>query len=323
MSPSILVVGATGNTGVGVVDTLVDLIPKSSRFASHAIIALTRDASGASAKAISDKHSAVQVVEKDWLTIDAAWLKERGVERLFVAPQSGPTHFTDESLFLNEALRANVEYVVRISTTTCNVKPDAPAFYTRNHWAVEAMLETPAFDAMHWSSLQPNLFTSLVTTPLLGWLDKYRKEGKKDTLRIMIDADHPIALIDPREVGIVAGHLLVTEDVTKHDKQKYTLVGPSDVTGRDAVDLLEKHAGTKVEDVVFRDNDTNVNAAIAGGIRKVLAETLKYALVPSYDGGNSTKATPTSPQVLELYELHVGAHETWDKALAGAATSGK
>ena len=315
MSPSILIVGATGNTGVGVVDTIMQLAPKTS-FANHDIIALTRDTKGSSAQAMAAKHESLRLIEKDWTMIDAAWLKEHEVERLFVASHNGVSHFTDESLFLNAALQAQVKYVVRISTTNSNIGPDTRVFYARNHWAVETMLETPQFESMHWSSLQPNGFISLVTPALTGWLETYRKSGKKDTLRLILDGDHPNALIDPQEIGAVAAHLLVAEDTAKHNKQKYILVGPTNVSGKEAVKLLEKHAGTDVPDVVYQDT-SYVEYLKSTGTPANVIESLRMAPSSGYEGANSVEASPTSPEVLELYRLHVGALDTYEKALAG------
>jgi hypothetical protein len=45
MTPSILIVGATGNTGRGVVRTLPNLLQSSSSLTGSCIIALTRSAS--------------------------------------------------------------------------------------------------------------------------------------------------------------------------------------------------------------------------------------------------------------------------------------
>lgn len=314
MSPSILIVGATGNTGVGVVNTIMDIASKTA-FANHEIIALTRDTNGTSAKKLASAHPSLKMIAQDWTMIDAKWLEEHEVERLFIASHNGVSHFTDESLFLNAALRAGVKYVVRISTTVTNIGPDTKVFYARNHWAVETMLETPEFEAMQWSSLQPNGFISLVTPALTGWLENYRKTGKKDTLRLMVDDEHPIALIDSQEIGAVAAHLLVQEDTSKHNKRKYCLVGPTDFTGKEAVALLEKHAGTDVPEVVYRDTSFVDYAKSAGTPANVL-ESLRLAPASGYDGGASTKTTPTSPEVLELYKLHVGAMDEYEKALA-------
>jgi uncharacterized protein YbjT (DUF2867 family) len=320
MSPSILVVGATGNTGGGVVDTVLELAPNTP-FADHTIIALTRNAQGSSAKALASKYGGrLQILEKDWTMIDAAWLKEHEVERLFIASHNGVSQFVDESLFLTAALEAKcVKYVCRISTTHANVGPDTPVWYARTHWAIETLLETPQFGAMHWSSLQPNGFISLVGSSLDSWLKTYRESGKKEKLRLAIDGDNPVALIDPYEVGVVAGHLLVSDDTAKHNKQKYILVGPTNVSGKEAVALLEKYAGTSVDNVVYRDTSFVDYLVSSGAYPESVAASLRLAPRSGYDGGDSVERSPTSPEVLELYKLKNGALEAYEKALAAIA----
>jgi uncharacterized protein YbjT (DUF2867 family) len=69
--PAFLIVGATGNTGGGVVKTLASLLPQNDHFSAYRIIALTRDANGSTAKELAEIDN-VEVVEKDWTYIDAA-----------------------------------------------------------------------------------------------------------------------------------------------------------------------------------------------------------------------------------------------------------
>lgn len=318
MSPSsILIVGATGNTGVGVVKTLVSNLA-SSPFAQHKLIALTRDASGKTAKELASLSDNVEVVEKNWTAIDSDWLKERQVQRLFIASHNGVTHFVDESLFLNYALEAGVEYAVRISTTRANIGAASPVWYGRTHWAIESMLEDPSFSSMAWTSLQPNVFQAYCYPPLVQWLEKYRKTGEKGTLRYNDDGENPLATIDATEVGNIAGLLLLHLDVSKHSRKKYVLVGPTDITGKEAVQLLEKHAGTKVDDVVFRDTSF-VEALKGTSYPQNVIPSLALAPRAGYDGSLSVKGSPTSPEVLEFYTLKVGAYEAYDEALAAVS----
>jgi uncharacterized protein YbjT (DUF2867 family) len=69
----------------------------------------------------------------------------------------------------------------------------------------------------------------------------------------MMSEDACMAVIDSDEVGVFAAHLLTTKDVGVHNKAKYILNGPKDITGRLIVDLVEEQLGTKVENVSFKD----------------------------------------------------------------------
>lgn len=302
---SLLIAGATGNTGVGVVRTL------SSLNVGGRIIALTRHAQGSTAKALASLPG-VDVVEKDWTMVDAAWLRDHDVKRIFIASHNNVSHFVDESLFLNYALEAGVEYTVRISTTKANVTPNSPAYYGRSHWAVEAMLATPEFKAMQWTSLQPNVFTQVVVPTMAAWLHEYRHTGNKGTFKTMIDRDTNIALVDSVEVGNVAGRLLALADVSAHNGQKYVVVGPSNVTGREQVALLEKLAGTTVDDVVYRDLSW---VGYMTDLPANLVPSILLAPRSGYNGGSSLEKSPTSPAVLALCPPRHGALEQMEEML--------
>lgn len=143
MAPTILVAGATGNTGRSVVRTLSKLL-KTTIFSGHRILALTRSSRGTIAQELAGLPN-VEVVEQNWVEITADWLRHNNVMRAFIASHVHPNQFAEESTFHLAALTAGVQYVVRISTTAANVRPDCPAYYPRTHWVIEALLSSPAF----------------------------------------------------------------------------------------------------------------------------------------------------------------------------------
>lgn len=313
-SPTFLVVGATGNTGGGVVRTLAELLPKSEKFKNHRILAQTRNAKGAVALELA-KISNIEVLEKNWTSIDADWLKENEIERIFIAAQNDPTHFTDESLFLTNALQAGIKYVVRISTTKSNIGPATKVYYARTHWAIETMLETDDFKDMAWTSLQPNVFVSVYQPLAEDWLREYKKTGKQTPFKIMLDKDAGVGIIDSHEVGNIAGHLLAQEDPSPHNRKKYVLAGPSDMSAKDIVELVEKHANTKIEDVKYRDTSF-ADAMLKAGHPPSVAKSLAHAPASGFDGQCSIKVEPTSPEILKLYAPKNHARDQIDAALA-------
>lgn len=152
MAPIFLIVGATGNTGKGVIEALPKLLRASRHFSNHRILALTRSRDSAVAQRLA-KLEGVEIAEQNWTEITADWLRENDVERAFIASHNQPTQFAEESTFHRSALDAGVKYVVRISTTAANVRPDCKAYYPRTHWAIETMLSSTEFRALQWSSL--------------------------------------------------------------------------------------------------------------------------------------------------------------------------
>ncbi|GKT97399.1 hypothetical protein CT0861_03316 [Colletotrichum tofieldiae] len=297
MAPTILVVGATGNTGRGVVETLSELLQTNTTFSGHRILALTRSSSGAAAQQLARLPS-VEVAEQNWVEITPDWLRQQNVARAFIAPHNQPNQFAEESTFHLAALQAGVQYVVRISTTAANVRPDCPAYYPRTHWAIEALLSSPEFRALRWTSLQPNVFSHLYLYTAAELVKNFGKTGKQDTLRLMAPEDAPVGIVDPSEVGRLAAHLLTQEDVTPHDRAKYVVNGPEDITGRQIVEMAEKYMGAKVDDVSFGDLSFVDHQAEQTRESKNVILSIKQALNTAREG-KCTSST-TSKEVLQL-----------------------
>ena len=298
MSPSFLIVGATGNTGRGVVEILSDTLRASSTFSEHRIIAQTRSANSSTAKEFA-KLSNVEVVELNWPTITSQWLREHKVERVFIASHNQPNQFAEESGFFYAALKAGVQYVVRISTTASNVRPDCPAYYPRQHWAIEKMLESSAYDKLHWTSLQPNAFLGMWLSSAAEMINKVQNgEGKQDTLRLMANKDKPVGAIEPMDISVVAAKLLLENDTAKHNKAKYVLNGPESITGAQIVAMVEERIAAKVDNVVFRDNSMLDDFAAASPQLKHLLATMKEAADETFDSPLPT--VPTSQEILDF-----------------------
>lgn len=312
MAPAFLVVGATGNTGKGVVETLPELLKASKVFSDHRILALTRSKDSAVAQQIA-KLPGVEVVEQTWTEITADWLRQNEVVRAFIASHNEPTQFAEESAFLLNALNAGVEYVVRISTTAANVYPDCQTYYPRSHWAIEALLSSPEFEALKWSSLQPNVFLSIVVGPITESIKQYRKTGKPAKISTILAADAPVAPIDGAEVGVFAAHLLAQKDIDVHNKAKYVLNGPEDITGRQLVKMAEEHMDAKVEDTTFKDvSFVDAMAANSKG-SKNLVLSLKRSQETGWAG--KCTASTTSKEVLEIAPPKRTAAEVLDAML--------
>ncbi|KAI0431955.1 hypothetical protein F5Y09DRAFT_303486 [Xylaria sp. FL1042] len=297
MAPTILIAGATGNTGRAVVETLSGLLGKSSVLSGHRIIALTRSSNGLVAQKLA-KLPGVEVVEQNWVEITSEWLRKNEVIRAFIASPPTIGQFIYESTFLVAALEADVKYVVRISTFAPNVRPDAVPFYARAHWAIEALLGTPEFERLQWTSLQPNSFSPLYLTAAAEFIKQYRRTGKQDTLRLIGSADAPVGIIDPDEIGVLAALLLAQQDPTPHNKGKYVVNGPEDLSGSQIVKMVEDHIGAKVEDVSFKDLSFVEVYAAHSPEPKHIVMSIRASAKYQWEGFGS--ASTTSKQVLEL-----------------------
>ncbi|KAJ5858661.1 hypothetical protein N7534_003938 [Penicillium rubens] len=301
MSPTILIVGATGNTGQAVAETLPRLLQSSNALSGHRVIALTRSMKSPVAQKLA-KLPGVEVIEQNWVEITSDWLCEHQVTRAFIASHNEPNHFAEESTFHIAALNAGVEYVVRISTTAANVRPDYPAYYPRAHWAIEALLSSPEFANLQWTSLQPNVFSGFYFSSAVELIKQYRKTGKQETLKLLASEDAPVGVIDPYEVGVFAARLLSQEEVSVHNKAKYVLNGPEDVTGRQIVKMVEQYIGTQVDHVSYKDMSFldllyEHKFAPTGQSKNVIL-SIRHAPETAWEG--KCTASTTSKEVLEL-----------------------
>ncbi|KAH7385925.1 NmrA-like family protein [Pyrenochaeta sp. MPI-SDFR-AT-0127] len=297
MAPTLLIAGATGNTGRGVVETLSKLLKTSQTFQGHRIVALTRSSKSPAAQQLAQLPN-VDVVELNWIEITPDWLREQEVVRAFIASHNEPNQFAEESTFHVAALRAGVKYVVRISTTAANVHPDCNVYYPRTHWAIETMLSSSEFKNLQWTSLQANVFSNFYLSNAVEFVKKYRKHGKQGILSLMASPDAPVGIIDPHDVGIVAAHLLLQGDPTAHNKAKYVLNGPEDITGNQIVKLVEEHIGAKVENVIYKDLSFIEQMAAASKQSTNVILSLKYALDTAWEG--MCTASTTSKEILDL-----------------------
>lgn len=298
MAPTILVVGATGNTGKGVVETLPGLLRNSPTLSQHRILALTRSKDSETAQKLATL-SGVDLAEQNWIEINSKWLRDHEVVRVFIASHNEPTQFAEEGQFLVEALQAGIQYVVRISTTAANVFPGNLAYYPRSHWAIEQMLSQPDFKEMHWTSLQPNVFFPYVLGTAAEFIKEYRDTGKQSQLSIMLAADAPVAVIDALDVGVVAAHLLAQDDTGTYNQAKLVLNGPQDLTGQQIVALVEEQIGAKVEDVKYKDVSAIeqwADATTSGS--KNLIRSITHAPEVSWEG--KTKSDTTSEEILKI-----------------------
>lgn len=298
MAPTILVVGATGNTGKGVIEALPGLLRHSPTLSQHRILALTRSKNSETAQKFAALPG-VDLVEQNWIEINSKWLRDHEVVRVFIASHNEPTQFAEEGQFLVEALRAGIQYVVRISTTAANVVPGNLAYYPRSHWAIEQMLSQPEFRGMHWTSLQPNVFFPYVLGTAAEFIKEYRNTGKQGQLSIMLAGDAPVGVIDALDVGVVAAHLLAQDDTGTHHQAKLVLNGPQDLTGQQIVALVEKHIGAKVEDVKYKDVSAIeqwADATTSGS--KNLIRSITHAPEVYWEG--KTKSSTTSEEVLKI-----------------------
>jgi uncharacterized protein YbjT (DUF2867 family) len=297
MAPTILIIGATGNTGKNVARQLPKLLELSN--SSYRILGLTRSLENPVSQKLA-KLPHVEMQEKDWTTIDAAWLRSQEVAKVYIAPHNLPHQFVEESALHVALLHADVKYVVRVSTNVEYIGPTNPVYYGRSHWAIENLLSQPEFNSLQWTSLQPNFFTASYLAVAADWIKAYRTTGKQETLAMNPSADTAVAMIDPEDVGNIGAHLLALEDPTPHNHARYVLSGPEDVTGKDIVELVEQYAGVKVQKVEFKSTSWLDDLVKTGVFPEKVLPSVLAGCEPLWQGKCSLAGTPTSNEIMEL-----------------------
>ncbi|OAA35884.1 NmrA-like family protein [Beauveria brongniartii RCEF 3172] len=117
-----------------------------------------------------------------------------------------------------------------------------------------------------------------------GWQAGDREAGKQETLRLLLSEDAPVGIIDSDDVGILAAHLLVAEDVTRHNKAKYVLNGPENISGRHIVAMAEEYLGTKVETVAYKDTSFIEDMAAQSDESRNVILSIKHAADTVWEG---------------------------------------
>jgi hypothetical protein len=161
------------------------------------------------------------------------------------------------------------------------------------------MLSQPEFQALQWTSLQPNVFFSFALGPAAEYIKASRTAGSSGKLGLMLDATTPMGVVDAVDVGVLAAHLLVLDDPSAYNQARLVVNGPEDISGEEVVALVESHIGRKVENVEYRDVSPINQWADATPLgSKNVIRSLSRALVTGWEG--KCEVSTTSPEVLKL-----------------------
>ena len=221
MAGTILVTGATGNIGSGLVPSLI------AKGAS--VRALVRDAT----KAQGLRDQGVEVVIGDFdkpETLDAAFSR---VDKVFLVTAPNPAQVTQASNGIAAAKRAGSPYVVRLSARALDTVPDSPARVTRQHAEIDAELKA---SGLAYTILRPHFFmqNTLMAAGSVA----------SDGAVYMAMKDGKVGMIDVRDIVDVAAKVL-TED--GHEGKTYDLTGPASISFHDVAAGLSKALGREIK----------------------------------------------------------------------------
>lgn len=242
---TVLVMGATGTVGSGVVRIL--------RERRVAVRAFSRDGDRARAVLGADVEVAVgDLAEPD--TIDAAF---EGVDSAFLGCPNHPRQFDYEANAVDAAARAGVHRLVKLSAL--GAEAGSPLAFWDAHGRVEERLDRSGVPAV---VLRPTFYMS----GLLASAEDVRRAGKL----FLPAGDAKVAMIDPRDVAAAAAAALAGEGQVG---QRYRLTGPEAVTFSSVAEELSAAVGYPVE-LVDIPGDTARAAMVEAGMPAWVADNL-------------------------------------------------
>jgi uncharacterized protein YbjT (DUF2867 family) len=248
MMKKMLVTGATGNVGSGVVREL------QGRGVS--VRAFVRDPD----KAAAMLGDGVELVSGDFSNPESMRRALEGVEGVFLACANDPRQVEYETGVIDAARQAGVRRIVKLSALGAEI--GSPVAFWDWHGRIEEHLLTSGIPAV---VLRP----TFSMTNLLGSADAVRHAGS-----LFAPANGArVAMIDPRDIAEVAA-VALAEDT--HDAKAYTLTGPEAITFERVAEELSAAAGRRVEFVAVPDEaarqgmiEQGVPEFVAGEIVKV------------------------------------------------------
>ncbi|MCX5545103.1 NAD(P)H-binding protein [Paraburkholderia sp. CNPSo 3076] len=217
-----LITGATGKTGVHVVNNLLE--------AGHAVRAMVRteDARSAALRA-----AGAEVVVGDLLDHDDLIRATSGVTGAYLCYPVRPGFIQGTAYFADAARRAGLEVVVEMSQISA--REDAKSHAARDHWIAERVLDWSGVPTIH---VRPTFFSEWLIFP---WVrDTLVKQGQI-TLPYGAGRHAPIAAVD--QARFIA---TVLAQPSGHIGKRYELCGPVEFDHQGIADEIGKVIDQKI-----------------------------------------------------------------------------
>jgi nucleoside-diphosphate-sugar epimerase len=226
----VLVAAATANTGSETV--------KALSAAGAKVRAMVRKLDDPRAAALAALPG-VELVQGDFDDEASIAAALKGTTRaLLVSGAFAYEQFERETLFIEAAAAAGVEAVVRIGTFTPLTKPGTKGAYGRTHHGIEAFADEHSYPVI---TLRPSWFLS----NWLGSAEEAKTTGKI-SIPVPVDGPKDVGMLDPRDVGAAAGHILMLSSEKLKPfiaKRTIELHGPSLVNFADVAAALSRAVG--------------------------------------------------------------------------------
>ncbi len=224
----------------------------------------------------------VEVVEGDMAHPDSLTPAFRGVERAMLISSSDPGMLDVQSTFIDEARKAGVKHVVKLSGII--PEPDSPFRFARMHAEIEKRLEASgmAYTHLRAGEFMPSYFRQVPSIVARGIL-------------ALPMADARIASVDIGDLAEVAIAVLTTSG---HEGKIYPLTGPEALTMTEVAAKLSAATGKSIRYVDVPPEEAK-QARLAAGLPPYLAEGLDE-LFAERRRGKESKVWPTIEEIFGL-----------------------
>ena len=264
----ILVTGSTGNVGTQLVKELV-----TQHIPFRALVRTNMDAERLRAQGIETSVG-------DFAQPASLQAALQGVERVFLLCPSGPTQPALEETVINEAKRAGVRHLVKLSILAADSQSECVFF--RWHGQSEEAIRA---SGLEYTFLRPNSFMQSFGR---DFASSIAQEG---VFRVPV-ADGKFSFIDTRDIAAVAAVVLCERG---HEGRTYDLTGPVALSYADAATLLSARLGKQVNYISPSAKAARQEIWLQG-----MPPWLVDGLLALFEFARQGKATVVSPVVKQV-----------------------
>lgn len=265
----ILVTGATGLNGS-------ELVSRLSARGVH-VRALVRNTARATGIA---SLPMVEIVEGDMAHPETLTVPLRGVERAMLISSSDPAMLEVQSNFIEEARKAGVKHVVKLSGIMPEL--DSPFRYARMHGEIERRLEA---SGMAFTHLRAGEF-------MHAYFRQVPSIVAREAFFLPME-DAKIASIDVGDIAEVATTVLTSPG---HEGKIYPITGPEALSMAEVAEKLSVATGKRIRYVNVAPEEAK-KAQIAAGVPPYTADALAELFAERRKG----KEAQVSPVIQTIF----------------------
>jgi uncharacterized protein YbjT (DUF2867 family) len=245
MKPTILITGATGNTGSLLVDHLA-AGGKDFRVMVHT-----------PAKAALVRKGKAEVVVGDFADTASLERALEGIERAYLVSSASPDMAKQQKAFVDVAKKTGLKRIVKLAAL--GAASDSPVGLLRQHAEIEEYIKQ---SGIAYTFLRPHFFME----NLLGNVGTI----KSDNAIYSPLGDAGISIVSTADIAAVAAKSLVEDG---HAGKTYTLTGPEAVSYGRIADIVGEVIGRKVTYIPI-SYDTARGAMVGTGMPEWLVDDL-------------------------------------------------